>query len=103
MAFHMGFDKIRFMRLLKDLGTALFWMTLWIAIPATMLYPLALWMVNHTRFSAYRAGQSYVIAIALLFLPTGFLVDYLYRSLIRDRHKKNKRPTKSQNDPQVPD
>jgi hypothetical protein len=73
------------MRLLKQVGALVFWFTLWTATPAILLYPLALWMANHTRISAHALSQGYILAICLLFLPTGFLIDYIYRRFIRDR------------------
>jgi hypothetical protein len=78
------------MRLVKQLGAVVFWFSLWAAIPATLLYPLALWMVSHTRISARALAQSYAVAIGLLFLPTGFLIDHIYRRLIRDRYSKKR-------------
>lgn len=78
------------MRLLKELGALVFWFTLWAVLPAILLYLVAFWMVNHTRISAYALAQSYIIGIALLFFPTGFLVDYIYRRFIRGRYSKKR-------------
>jgi hypothetical protein len=36
-------------------------------------------MLNHTHYSEHSLIQGYVIGIGVLFLPTGFLVDSLYR------------------------
>ena len=74
------------MRLLKQLVVLVFWFFLWAAIPAALLYPFALWMEKHTRISGYAVAQGYVAAICLLFLPTGFLIDFMYRHFVRDRH-----------------
>jgi hypothetical protein len=74
------------MRLLKQLAVLVFWFFLWIAIPAALLYPFALWMEKHTRISGCAIAQSYAFAISLLFLPTGFLVGFMYRHFVRDRH-----------------
>lgn len=65
-----------------------FWFFLWCAIPAALLYPLALWVGKHTLISEDALAHSYIIGISLLFLPTGFLVDFLYRRCIRDRTAK---------------
>lgn len=76
------------MRLLKQLGALVFWFTLWAIIPAVALYRLALWAAIHTRISTYAITQSYIVAVGLLFLPTGFLVDYIYRRFIRERYSR---------------
>ena len=76
------------MRLLNVLAAAAFWFSLWIAIPAALLYPFALWMASHTQISGYALAQNYIGAICLLFLPAGFLIDYLYGRLVRDRRSK---------------
>ena len=60
------------MRVLKQLAVLVFWFFLWTAIPAALLYPLALWMAKHTQTSGHALAQGYVAAIGLLFLPTGF-------------------------------
>ena len=73
------------MRLLKQLAVNVFWFFLWAAIPAALLYPIALWVEKHTRISDYALAQGYIVAISLLFLPTGFLVDFMYRHFVRDR------------------
>jgi hypothetical protein len=74
------------MRVLKQLAVLVFWFFLWTAIPAALLYPLALWMSKHTQISAHALAQGYGAAIALLFLPTGLLIDFMYRHFVRDRH-----------------
>lgn len=60
----------------------MFWFTLWFVVPAILLYPVAIWMLWHTQYSAEFVGKCYVIAIAVLFLPCAFLVDFLYRRFI---------------------
>jgi hypothetical protein len=48
------------------------------------LYPLALWALRHTLISERAIIQCYAIGIALLFLPTGLVIDFLYRRFVRD-------------------
>jgi predicted PurR-regulated permease PerM len=74
------------MRLLKQLAALMSWFVLWTAIPAALLYPFALWMEKHTRISGYAIAKCYVVAVCLLFLPTGFLIDFIYRHFVRNRH-----------------
>ena len=66
----------------------MFWFLLWAGIPALLLYPLALWMAKHTQISEYALFQGYGCAIALLFLPAGFLIDFMYRHFILVRRTK---------------
>jgi hypothetical protein len=73
------------MRLLKQIAALVGWFTLWSAIPALLLYPLALWVAKHTQISGVALAKSYVLTVALLFLPTGFLVDFIYRRFLRHR------------------
>jgi hypothetical protein len=42
-------------------------------------------MLNHTHYSEHFLIQGYLIGIGVLFLPTGFLVDFLYRKFFRKR------------------
>ena len=70
------------MRLFAQIAETVFWFALWIVIPAALLYPAVLWMLKHTRYSEYFLVQGYVIGISLLSLPTGFLVDFLYRKFV---------------------
>jgi hypothetical protein len=84
------------MRLLTQLAALVFWLFLWTAIPAALLYPVAVWMGKHTRISGYAPTQSYGAAIGLLFLPTGFLIDFMFRRFVRDRHA-NKPPDVTKN------
>jgi hypothetical protein len=74
------------MHLLKPLAVIVSWFLLWAAIPAVLLYPLAVWVAKHTRISGHALTQGYVVAICLLFFPTGFLIDFLYRHFVRGRH-----------------
>ena len=70
------------MRLVAQIAKTTFWFAVWAIVPTALLYPAALWMVNHTHYSEYFIGQSYDLAVAALFLPPGFLVDFLYRKFI---------------------
>jgi hypothetical protein len=70
------------MRLLAQIAETVFWFAVWIAIPSALLYPAVLWMLNHTHYSKHFLIQSYVIGIGVLFLPTGFFVDFLHRKFI---------------------
>jgi hypothetical protein len=81
--------KIIDMRLLARLGETVFWLALWITIPAAMLYPATLWMLSHTHYSVHCLIQGYVIGIGVLFLPTGFLVDFLYRKFFLKKRPSN--------------
>jgi len=65
-----------------------FWFFLFAAIPATLLYPLALWMVKHTQISWEVLSEGYGIAAALLFVPTGLSVDFVYRHFFLKRRAK---------------
>jgi len=58
------------------------WFLLWALIPALLLYPIALWTANHSHLSMEAVTQGYAITVALLFFPSGFLVDFLYRRFI---------------------
>jgi hypothetical protein len=73
------------MRLPKPLAVLVFWFFS-VAIPAALFYPFALWVAKHTRISGHALTQGYGAAISLLFLPTGFLIDYIYRHFVRDRY-----------------
>ena len=84
-----GRAKIIDIRMLAQIAETVFWLALWIIIPATLLYPAALWMLNHTDYSEHVLVQGYVIAICVLFLPTGFLVDFLYRKFIFKKRTPN--------------
>jgi hypothetical protein len=70
------------MRLLAQIAELVFWFALWIVTPAGLLYPVVLWMLKHTHYSERFLIQGYLIAIGVLFLPTGFLVDFLYRKFV---------------------
>ena len=77
------------MRLLAQIAETVFWFVLWVAIPAALLYPAVLWMLNHSHYSEYVLIQAYVMGIAVLFLPTGFLVDSIYRTLFLKKQPSN--------------
>ena len=77
------------MRLLGQFAETVFLFALWITIPAALLYPAVLWMLNHTRYSEHFLINGYVIGIGILFLPTGFLVDFLYRKLFPKKRPSN--------------
>ena len=64
-----------------------FWVFVCLAIPTALLYPLALWAMKHTLISERTIGLAWSIGFALLFFPTAFAVDFLYRRFIRDRAK----------------
>lgn len=76
------------MRLLRQVTALVGWFLLFTAIPAVALYPLMGWMAVHTQISESALTNSYIAAIGLLFLPTAFLVDFIYGRLVRDRRKK---------------
>jgi hypothetical protein len=86
--FHAETVTIATLRLLNRMAVLVFWFFLWIAIPAGLLYPLALWMARHTQISSEAIANGYGVAIALLWLPTGFLVHFIYRRFVRDRRSK---------------
>jgi sulfite exporter TauE/SafE len=77
------------MGLLAQIAETVFWFALWLAIPAVLLYPVAVWMLKHTDLSANFVTQAFGISIAVLFLPTGVLVDFLYRRFIRKNPPSN--------------
>jgi hypothetical protein len=77
------------MRVLKQIAIATAWFFLWAVIPALILYPLGVWAASHTAMSEYALGQSYMVGVGLRWLPTGFLVDFLYRRFVPDRRSKN--------------
>jgi hypothetical protein len=74
------------MRLLRQLAALVFWFFLWFAIPAALLYPFARWIAKHTRISVDALAHGYLVTVGLLFFPTGFLIDFLYRHFVRERH-----------------
>ena len=77
------------MRLLAQIAEIVFWFALWTVIPAALLYPVVLWMLNHTHYSENFLIQGYLIGIGVLFLPTGFLVDFLYRRFVLKKRSSN--------------
>jgi hypothetical protein len=70
------------MRLLAQIAETVCWFALCITIPAALLYPAVLWMLNHTRYSEHFLIQAYTIGIGVLFFPSWFLVYFIYRKLI---------------------
>ncbi len=70
-------------RLLTLIGQTVFWCALLMGIPAALLYPAVVWMLKNTQYSENSLIQGYLLGIAVLFIPTGFLVDFLYRRFIR--------------------
>jgi hypothetical protein len=77
------------MRLLAQIAETVFWFALWIVIPAALLYAVVLWMLNHTHYSEHFLIQGYIIGISVLFLPTGLLVDLLYRKFVLKKRPSN--------------
>ncbi len=73
------------MRMLKAIGVLASWWAILCAIPAGMLYPFVLWASKHTDLSVYCLAQSYIYAVGLLSLPTGFLLAFIYRRFLQDR------------------
>jgi len=67
------------MRIVKEISAIVFWLGLWIVIPAAVLYPVVLWTTIHADISQERITNLYMVGIGLLFLPTGFLVDLVHR------------------------
>jgi hypothetical protein len=61
-----------------------FWIFLCAAIPAAVLYPLEIYLLTHTQISEEVLVQCYGAGICVLFLPTAFLVEFLYRRLVCD-------------------
>jgi hypothetical protein len=76
-----------YMGLLRGIAASAAWFALWFAIPATLLYPVALWAMKHTSLSQYALEGIYIYSVVALFFPTGFLVDLIYRRFLRDRRK----------------
>jgi multisubunit Na+/H+ antiporter MnhE subunit len=77
------------MRLLAQIAETVFWFTVWIVIPAALLYPAVLWMLIHTHYPEHSLILGYGIGIGVLFMPTGFLVDFLYRKFILKKRPSN--------------
>jgi hypothetical protein len=83
------------MHMLKKIASLVGWFTLWIAIPAASLYPFALWAAKHTDISGCTLTRSYIFAVCLLFFPTGFLVDFIYRRSFRDWRSRRRREVRA--------
>ena len=58
------------------------WAIIWLGIPAVLLYPVALWLAAHTSIPEGHIALGYGFTIAILWIPTAFLVDFLYRKFI---------------------
>ena len=69
------------MRIAKEIAAIVFWFSLCTGIPATLLYPIALWMLSHTTLSQFVVVKLYVVGIGLFFLPTALLIDLIYRRI----------------------
>jgi hypothetical protein len=69
-------------RMLAQIAEIVFLFAISMCIPAALLYPAALWMMNHTQYSSEFVTKAYGITIVLLFLPTLVLVAFLYRKFI---------------------
>ena len=67
------------MRIAKGIAAIVFWFGLWIVIPAALLYPVMRWTILHTNISQKWMADLYITGIGVLFLPTAFLVDFVYR------------------------
>jgi hypothetical protein len=85
------------MRLFKQIAALVGWFCLWMATPAALLFPIAVWTQRHTRISEEWVEKGYLAGVCLLFFPAGFLVDFLYRRFIRD--KRANRPPAVNQDP----
>jgi hypothetical protein len=77
------------MRVLAQIAETILWFALWLTIPAALLYPVALWMLNHTQYSESNLIWGYITGIAVLFWPTGFVVDFLYRKFMLKKWPSN--------------
>jgi hypothetical protein len=71
------------MAVLKQLAEGVLWFFLCLAIPAALLYPVALWAAKHTLISMDAIANGYMFGIVLLFFPTWPLVGFLYRRFVR--------------------
>ena len=81
--------KIRLVELLKIVAKFAGWATIWLGIPAVLLYPVALWVASHTSVSENHLVLGYGFGIAVLWIPTAFLVDFLYRRFALKRSNSN--------------
>ncbi len=76
------------MRLLKYVAAFAGWAALSGAIPTALLYPAVFWIAGHKNLSVDALGRMYALLVALLFLPTAFLVELFYRRLIRNGQRR---------------
>jgi hypothetical protein len=81
--------RIRVMRVLRVLATTTLWVAICAVLPAGLLFPIARWASINTSISEKVITQSYGMAIAVLFLPTCLLVDFLYRRFILKKRPSN--------------
>ena len=45
-------------------------------------------MAKHTQISVNALADGFIAGIGLLFLPTGFFIDFMYRNFVRERRAK---------------
>ena len=82
--------KIVAMRTLpRVIAETIFWFSLWIALPALLLYPVAVFALRHSQYSDDIIGKVYIISVAVLFFPSAFALDFLYRKFILSRRNSN--------------
>jgi catechol 2,3-dioxygenase-like lactoylglutathione lyase family enzyme len=60
--------------------------SIWVLVPAIVFFPVAMWLAKHTNFAVDSLSQAYVFAIAALWIPSGFVVDFLYRRFVGRSH-----------------
>jgi len=58
-------------------------------IPAALLFPAVVWMLKHSQYSEQFLIQGYFICVGILFLPTGLVVDFLYRKFVLNKRISN--------------
>jgi len=75
-------------QILKQITALVFWFFLWSAIPAALLWPMAVCVLKHTQISEHLVVNSYIAGVIVLFFPTGILVDFLYRRFISNRRRR---------------
>ena len=67
------------MKTLKDIAVTAFWIFVCCAISAGLLYSFAYWTATHTSISIVGITKAFEFGFPLLFFPTVFLVEFLYR------------------------
>jgi len=65
------------------------WATIWLGVPALLLFPVAVWMGTNTAVSEDHIELWYGLGIAVLWIPTALLVDFVYRRFILKRRDSN--------------